>query len=218
MLRRKFMRISHFHILGYGLLVLLLGGCSAMGWGKAKQEKPDTQEPVIVQSEQLKRETPLDTPRDTSIDTPREIPDTPNEVPQKKPGQVELIDLPLSDFTDSGVVPDNTIVAILQDVEINYETPVQLKQICTALNDMATLSASDIQKRRYADFNGKQGEWTLLQVMYAYFLPTQKVNLQNFYEDIEQPLSREIVRETLKDMQEYCAPKSGTQGEAVSGW
>ena len=130
--------------------------------------------------------------------------------------QSELIDLPLPESVDTGIMPENTVVAILQDVEINYETPLQLKQICTALDDMATLSTNDIKNKRYADFNGNQGKWTLLQVLYAYFLPAQKVNLQNLYEDVEKPLSREIVRQTLLDMQEYCDTKTSEQD--ASGW
>lgn len=150
-------------------------------------------------------------------DTVPTEPTTTVEKNTKKSPETQVIDLPFSVGEDNGIVTDNAVVAILQDVEINYETPVQLKQICAALEDMATLSASDIQKKRYADFNGKQGEWTLLQVLYAYFLPTQKVNLQNFYDDIEKPLSREIARETLQDMQEYCAPKDAADGDA-NGW
>lgn len=170
-------------VLFFLVLTLGLDACSLLNWGE--KNDPSTQQSKT-----------------------KPLPELPIAEPSFPVGEreVEVIELPLPEFSNQTEDMGNTVVAILQDVEIQYETPMQIKQICRVLADMATLSVSDLQKQRYADFQGVTGQWTVLQVLYAYFLPTTKVDLSHFYDDLDKPLSREIVQKTLEDINTYCEP------------
>lgn len=120
----------------------------------------------------------------------------------------------------NSIQPDNTVVAFFWNVELRYIVDGQMNDIIQALTDMTTLSASQLQQQRYADFYGSPDEWTLLQLLYAYFVPETEVPLDRFYMDIEKPESRQIVRQTLSDIQAYLetGEQSGEQTRPAAGW
>ena len=41
------------------------------------------------------------------------------------------------------------------------------------------------------------------QLLYAYFVPSEEVSLEHLYRDIDKTGSREIVRQTLVDIEAY---------------
>ncbi|RUS67607.1 hypothetical protein CUZ56_00082 [Saezia sanguinis] len=112
--------------------------------------------------------------------------------------------------------PSNVVVAFFWDVNIRSETDGQRQEICRALNDMSALSAPELQQKRYADASGASGQWNLVQLLQAYFVPAQPVTLDFLYEDIEKPASREVIRQTLADMDDYCAGRMISP--EVTGW
>lgn len=120
----------------------------------------------------------------------------------------------------NSIQPDNIVVAFFWNVELRYIVDGQMNEIIRALTDMTTLSASQLQQQRYADFYGSPDEWTLLQLLYAYFVPEAEVPLDRFYIDIEKPESRQIIRQTLDDIQAYLdsGEQSGGQTQPVTGW
>lgn len=124
------------------------------------------------------------------------------------------------DFSVNGMQPDNTVVAFFWNVELRYVADEQMNEIIQALTDMTTQSAMQLQQARYADFYGAPDEWTLLQLLYAYFVPETPVSLAHFYEDIEKPESRQIVRQTLDDIQAYINGngQADQPAQPVIGW
>lgn len=100
----------------------------------------------------------------------------------------------------------NAVVAYFWDVEVRAEEG-QHANICRALNDLLTLSASELMQVRYADYSGVAGQWNILQLLQAHFVPHSPIDLDDFLSDIEKPESREIVRLTLQDLEDFCAGK-----------
>lgn len=127
---------------------------------------------------------------------------------------------PQRDVTD----PSNVVVAYLWDVEVQFGTLAQCQEIRRALEDMQTLSASNLQQARYNDDNGNAGQWDVLDLLHRYFVPHPAMRLEPelFYHDVQTPQAREVIGHTLADIS--CDTQYPDQGEpepkpeAIPGW
>jgi hypothetical protein len=70
-----------------------------------------------------------------------------------------------------------TFAKFLQGADIQAENQAQRDEVTRALKDMATESPATLRERRYADYQGKQGKWTLLQLLKHHFVPRENVYL-----------------------------------------
>src|SRR5689334_3220124 len=59
------------------------------------------------------------------------------------------------------------LVDFLSHADLQIETAAQRTELMKALNDMATLPPEELAKRRYADYQGNAGKWTLLRILRA---------------------------------------------------
>jgi len=121
---------------------------------------------------------------------------------------------------------ENVVKDFFWHGELRYIEDWQLNEFVQGLRDMAVLSSEELQQKRYANFQGEPGQWNLQQLLQAYFVPSEEVSLEHLYRDMDKPGSREIVRQTLADIEAYlktgeaASGQAGRIGEAgtVSGW
>jgi uncharacterized membrane protein len=98
----------------------------------------------------------------------------------------------------------NIVVSWFAGAELQTETRSQLREIRKALNDMLALPVPQLQARRYADYQMKPDQWTLDQLLNAYFLSAsggqQEID-SRFYKDIKKAQAQDILREKLREVE-----------------
>jgi hypothetical protein len=77
------------------------------------------------------------------------------------------------------------------NVEVQYETDFQRKEIIKAINDMLTLDTVSLKTKKYSNFNQEAEFWTIEVLIYRYFVPDaqNKTLGDNFYSDIKKTSS-----------------------------
>lgn len=70
-----------------------------------------------------------------------------------------------------------TLAKFLDGAEIQAENQIQRHQIAQALKEMATESPAVLRDRRYADYQGNPGKWTLLELLKHHIVPRENVHL-----------------------------------------
>jgi hypothetical protein len=98
----------------------------------------------------------------------------------------------------------NTVVIYLQGAERQSEDLDQRREIEKALNDMLTLNPDELRTRRYSNYQMEPGVWTIIDVLYNYFLPRKPAGLDEslFYRDVAEPLARAVIRDHLQRVRE----------------
>jgi hypothetical protein len=71
----------------------------------------------------------------------------------------------------------STLESFLHGAEIQAETQAQRDEIARAMNDMATLPPAVLREKRYGDYQGNPGKWTLLELLKHYVVPQGRVHL-----------------------------------------
>jgi len=91
---------------------------------------------------------------------------------------------------------DSPLLAYLDNVEIQYETDRQRSNLAAALKDVLELSPEELQQKRYADYQGKPGQWTLQQLFDRHLVPDGqgKTTGRDFYNDLKQPAVQERIK------------------------
>ena len=94
---------------------------------------------------------------------------------------------------------ENVVIEFLGAAELQIETQDQLKELEKALKDILELQASQLQEKRYSDYQMHEGVWTLPEILSAYFVPEQQSSLaiEHFYSDVISDSARSLIRKKL---------------------
>ena len=98
----------------------------------------------------------------------------------------------------------NQIVGFLEGAERQAETDDQRGEILRALEDMRTLDAKALKQRRYADYEGRPEQWTVVVLLQKYFVPRQPTSLddETAYRDAGTPAAREVIGQQIRALRD----------------
>jgi len=90
----------------------------------------------------------------------------------------------------------------LDNVEIQYETEEQKKNIKKALNDILTLNTEELKKQRYDDYRGNKNQWDIITLIMRYFVPDEKNKTlgNNFYKEIKKNNVKAKIKKILRSL------------------
>jgi hypothetical protein len=99
---------------------------------------------------------------------------------------------------------ENEVVLYLHGAERQAESPAQEEEILKALEDLRTLPPAQLKERRYADYGGTPGQWTLAQLLQKYFVPVplRTINEEALYRDAQDAAARATVDEHVRAIRE----------------
>jgi len=104
--------------------------------------------------------------------------------------------------------PANTVVSYLHEAQRQTETAQDRLQLKQALEDILNLPPEQLKPRRYADYQGHPGVWSVTRLISRYLIPARPVALDSisFYDQYRDPEAQALIRvhlETLNaDLQE----------------
>jgi hypothetical protein len=108
--------------------------------------------------------------------------------------------------TVSGTAQEmNQVVLYLNGAERQAETDEQRQEILRALEDLRTLTPQALTQRRYADYENKPGQWTLVQLLEKYFVPSLgscSIDEETLYRDAQSPRAREVIEQQVRALRE----------------
>ena len=95
---------------------------------------------------------------------------------------------------------ENLITAFFGSAELQIETSAQKHELTQALSDTLNLAPEALKRKRYADYQGHKGKWTLPQILSAYFVPSRPIALEadRFYRDLGTDAAKAAVKKQLK--------------------
>jgi hypothetical protein len=109
-------------------------------------------------------------------------------------------------------VSENVVASYFAGAELQAETKSQLREIKRALEDMLNLSIPDLQAQRYADYQMTPGQWSLGELLNAYFLSVdgspQKTDAR-FFEDSKQAAAQRVLKQKLRDVEAAISHGAG---------
>jgi hypothetical protein len=94
--------------------------------------------------------------------------------------------------------------------ERQLETRGQCREIKRALSDALAGSAKALKSKRYGDYQGISGKWTLLELIEHYFVPAQPEKLSEaaFFADYRTAIARKAFKAQL-EMLGSCSSYAG---------
>jgi hypothetical protein len=100
-----------------------------------------------------------------------------------------------------------TLDTFFRGAEIQAENQAQRDEITLALNDMATEPPAVLRNKRYADYQGRPGKWTLLELLKHYVVPQGKVRLTDdvLFQALATDQGKAAVRDKLSDYRHKLA-------------
>ena len=115
-------------------------------------------------------------------------------------------------FAQTEIVPSDDIVKASENIvvlhftnaELQVETKSQLREIKKALNDLITLPVPELRTQRYADYQMRPGQWSIGQLIDAYFLSTssQETSSFEFYDDSKKEEAQKVLKQILHDVED----------------
>jgi hypothetical protein len=104
----------------------------------------------------------------------------------------------------SASTTENEVVVYLHSAERQAESPAQEQEILKALEDLRTLPPAQLKERRYADYSGKPGQWTLAQLLQKYFVPVtlRTIDEDALYRDAQDANARATIDEHVRAIHE----------------
>jgi hypothetical protein len=104
----------------------------------------------------------------------------------------------------------NQLVLYPDGAERQAETDEQRREILRALEDLRTMSPAALSQRRYADYEDKPEQWTLVQLLQKYFVPRElcSIDEETLHRDAQTPRAREVVEQQIRALREgrQCVP------------
>ncbi len=96
----------------------------------------------------------------------------------------------------------NPVLTYIKNAEVQYETDLQKENLAAALNDILTLPAGDLKKRKYRDYEGNENRWDLATLIQRHFVPdgAGRTLGDNFYRDVKAKEVQEEVSSILRAM------------------
>ncbi len=104
--------------------------------------------------------------------------------------------------TDRQAAP-NTVVMFFQNAERQTESADDRLKVRQALNDMLTLAPDSLRARRYADYQGKAGAWTITTLLAKHFMPDHPMELDTstFYTDYVSADARKLIEQHVGNLE-----------------
>lgn len=98
----------------------------------------------------------------------------------------------------------NQVVLCLDGAERQAETDEQRLEILRALEDLRTLTPAALKQQRYADYESKPDQWTLVQLLQKYFVPRElrSIDEETLYWDAHSPRARKVVEQQIRALRE----------------
>lgn len=98
----------------------------------------------------------------------------------------------------------NQVVLYLDGAERQAETDEQRQEILRALEDLRSLDPTALRQRRYADYENRPGQWTLVQLLQRYFVPRgpSAIDEETLYRDAQAHRAREVVEQQIRALRE----------------
>jgi hypothetical protein len=89
------------------------------------------------------------------------------------------------------------------NVEVQFDTDFQRKEIIKALNDMLTLDTVSLKNKKYSNYNQEGEFWTITELIYKYFVPDDqnKTLGDNFFSDIKNSNVSNILKKIKNDLE-----------------
>jgi hypothetical protein len=91
----------------------------------------------------------------------------------------------------------------LNGAELQVETDDQRQEIKHALQDMLNLSPEELEKKRYKNYRMEENQWTLVELLQAYYLPDKPMALKDdiaLYKETSNPKVKKIVSKLLSNL------------------
>lgn len=107
-------------------------------------------------------------------------------------------------FKLSGVeMKENNTAYFFAGIELQYETPLQREVLMEVLNDMLTLSESELKKKDYRDCLGNKKKVKVEEVIYSFFVPdnSKKTLNADFYQELQTKEVRQLILKLLNRLQ-----------------
>ena len=83
--------------------------------------------------------------------------------------------------------------------------PSSVARFIGIAEDLRTLAPAALKQRRYADYGNKPGQWTLVQLLERYFVPSLEscsIDEETLYRDAQSPRAREVVGQQIRALRE----------------
>ncbi len=111
--------------------------------------------------------------------------------------------VPSATFAAGRAESKNVVVRFLMCAELQSETGPQRAEIYKALHDATALPVAELKTTRYADYEGKAGQWTLPTLLSRYFVPPSPMSLNDadFFRDVGTKEAREILKKWCRRLE-----------------
>ncbi len=98
--------------------------------------------------------------------------------------------------------PANTVISYLHEAQRQTETTQDRLQLKQALEDILNLPPPQLKSRRYADYQGHPGAWSVTRLISQYFIPARPVALDSvaFYDQYRDPEAQALIRVHLETL------------------
>jgi hypothetical protein len=106
----------------------------------------------------------------------------------------------------AGAGESNCVAAYLTGAELQLETDSQRAEITRALRDMLEKSPEQLKASRYADYQGRPGAWSAVELLRRYFVPDRprSLNEECFYRDVSE--ARAAIQKHLNALRTTVKP------------
>ncbi len=115
---------------------------------------------------------------------------------------------PAAAASASNATSANAVASYFSGAEVQVEGDAQRAELRKALTDMLSLSADELQARRYAQYDGTKSVRTLVELISGHVVPSapQMLDPARFYADLKTPAAQAAIRQKLDDMDKALAP------------
>ena len=112
-----------------------------------------------------------------------------------------ILGCPSDPKTDKQNAP-NSVVEFFDGAERQTETSEDRLKVRNALNDILTLTADSLRTRRYADYQGTAGAWSVTTVLEKHFVAHHPMELDTvrFYSDCRSDDARKLIERHLAEV------------------
>ena len=102
---------------------------------------------------------------------------------------------------------DNVVVLFLSEGERQMETKMQRRELASALGDMLHSDPDDLKKRRYSDYDGRAGQWSITTMLSKYYIPKHPIKIEDeiFFKDYSAPEAQDAIKNEIQFLKKSMA-------------
>lgn len=102
----------------------------------------------------------------------------------------------------------NEVAKFFKDSERQLEAKTQCYALKLALIDLITKGPNELKLKRYADYEGKAGQWTITELLQKHYVTTAHLNKTAFYEDYRKKAAKTVITKQIQALG-GCASYAG---------